>query len=242
MFHPTVSCTSLRISDRGADAQEQNLVQLVGDVFRTPFVLDPGNVVQRSRTRDGPRAGERRGIHEAGLRIKKAPWYFAFPTIVKSPLTRVREPSTRKPRCGSLGPTAPPPWSARKARGRRLCRAAGGRRANVWRRRAAIEAIDQVRRSKDAIAGLPAEFLDAGRGVDGVAKEDDLLLHRTHLAGHHRTAMQPGAETDRRRRTRGGRSGACCASRSMAAKQAVTLRAGGFPSSSFQVAITSSPT
>ena len=66
-----------------------------------------------------------------------------------------------------------------------------------------LEAIDQVGRSEHAIAGLPAEILDAGRGVDGVAEENDLLLHRSHLAGHHRTAMQPGAEIDRRRRIRG---------------------------------------
>src|SRR5208337_2865881 len=59
-----------------------------------------------------------------------------------------------------------------------------------------LEPIDQIRRSKDAIAGLPAEVLDSSRGVDGVAEEDDLRLDRPHLAGDHRTAMQRGAEID----------------------------------------------
>ena len=38
---------AIAIGDRRADAQKQNLVQLVGRVFRTAFVLDPGKVVQQ---------------------------------------------------------------------------------------------------------------------------------------------------------------------------------------------------
>ena len=37
---------AVALGDRGADAQQQNLVQLVSHVFRTAFVLDPRKVVQ----------------------------------------------------------------------------------------------------------------------------------------------------------------------------------------------------
>src|ERR1700677_3664131 len=57
-----------------------------------------------------------------------------------------------------------------------------------------FEPVDQVCGSEHAIAGLSAHFLDTSGGVDGVAEEDDFLLHRAHLAGDHGTAMQPGAE------------------------------------------------
>ena len=59
-----------------------------------------------------------------------------------------------------------------------------------------FETIDQIRRGEHAVAGLTAKLLDARRGVDRVAEENDLLPFRAHLAGHHRTAMEPGSRSD----------------------------------------------
>ena len=59
-----------------------------------------------------------------------------------------------------------------------------------------FEAIDQLSRGDHTIAGLTAKLLDARRGIDGVAEKNDLPLHRAHLAGHHRTAMEPGSHRD----------------------------------------------
>ena len=44
---------TVAIGDRGADAQEENVVQLVSDVFRARLILDPGEVAKRSRDREG---------------------------------------------------------------------------------------------------------------------------------------------------------------------------------------------
>jgi hypothetical protein len=38
---------AVAVGDRGADAQEQNLVQPVRHAFRTPLVREPGEVVQK---------------------------------------------------------------------------------------------------------------------------------------------------------------------------------------------------
>ena len=38
---------TVAIGDRGADAHKQNVVELVGNVFRTPFVLNPREVIQK---------------------------------------------------------------------------------------------------------------------------------------------------------------------------------------------------
>ena len=157
-------------------------------------------------------------------------------------------------RCGGdrKSPTAPAPRASRtalppraaptrRARRRFSCRVVPCLPASAWRRRAAVRAIDQIRGGEHAVARLPAHFLDAGRGVDGVAEEDDLLLYRTHFAGHHGTAMHPGAEIHC------GAEFATVFGReprqsSIAPKQAATQWACATPSSSLQVAINSSPT
>src|SRR5208282_6353095 len=50
--------------------------------------------------------------------------------------------------------------------------------------------IDQCRRGKDAIAGLPAEFLDACGSIYRIAEKDDFLLDGAHFARDHRSAVQ----------------------------------------------------
>ena len=61
-----------------------------------------------------------------------------------------------------------------------------------------FEAIDQLGRGDHTIAGLTAKFLNARRGVDGVAEKNDLPFDRAHLAGHHRTAMKSSSDSDGR--------------------------------------------
>ena len=38
---------TVAIGDLGADAHKENLVELAGNVFRTPFVLNPREVIQK---------------------------------------------------------------------------------------------------------------------------------------------------------------------------------------------------
>ena len=90
---------------------------------------------------------------------------------------------------GSLGAA---PSSAHKARGRRPCRAASSPQATVWRFRAAVRDDRPGSPRRYTVACLTAKVLDARRGIDGVAEKNDLPLHRSHLAGHHRAAMKSG--------------------------------------------------
>ena len=64
---------TVAIGDRGADAHKQNLVELVGHVFRTPFVLNPGEVIQKEpQPRRLPDGGQQ-NVHEQGSE-SRAPW------------------------------------------------------------------------------------------------------------------------------------------------------------------------
>jgi len=68
---------AVALGDRGANAQQQNLVQLVSHAFRTPFVLDPGKVVQQKPQPRRLRGFVGRGVHQAGSE-SGAPWIQPF--------------------------------------------------------------------------------------------------------------------------------------------------------------------
>src|SRR5271157_4477078 len=72
---------AVAVGDRGADAQQQNLVQLVSYVFRTAFVLDPGKVLQQKSQPRGSRGFVRRGVHQTGSE-SGAPMDSAFSQLV----------------------------------------------------------------------------------------------------------------------------------------------------------------
>ena len=72
---------AVALGDRGADAQQQNLVQLVSHVFRTAFVLDPGKVLQQKSQPRRSRGFVRRGVHQTGSE-SGAPMDSAFPQLV----------------------------------------------------------------------------------------------------------------------------------------------------------------
>ena len=55
---------TVAFGDRGADAQEQNLVQLVRHAFRISLVFDAREVIQKKPKPRGLSAGDKRGVHE----------------------------------------------------------------------------------------------------------------------------------------------------------------------------------
>jgi hypothetical protein len=55
---------AVALGDRGADAQQQNLVQLVRHAFRTSFVLDPGKVIQQKPQPRRLGGFVRQGVHQ----------------------------------------------------------------------------------------------------------------------------------------------------------------------------------
>jgi hypothetical protein len=61
-----------------------------------------------------------------------------------------------------------------------------------------LEKVYQRRRSKNAITGLPAEFLDPRSGIYSITQKDDLFLDRAHFAGYYRAAVQSGPAMYRR--------------------------------------------
>src|SRR5208282_1344880 len=81
---------AVALGDRGANAQQQNLVQLVSNAFRTPFVLDPGKVVQKKPQPRRSRGFVRRGVHQTGS--ESGAHRFSLSATRKSQLTRVRSP------------------------------------------------------------------------------------------------------------------------------------------------------
>src|SRR5271165_6993375 len=52
--------------DRGADAHQQNFVELVSHVFRAATILDPGKVVEQEPQPRRLLRSKRGGVHQAG--------------------------------------------------------------------------------------------------------------------------------------------------------------------------------
>ena len=82
---------TVALGDRGADAQKQNLVELVCNALRTSLILDPGKVVQQKPQPRGPRGAGRRSVHEQAP--NQEPHRFSLSATRKCPLTPVRSPA-----------------------------------------------------------------------------------------------------------------------------------------------------
>src|SRR5580658_3160687 len=68
---------AVAIGNRGADAQEQNLAELVGDAFRLARVLNPRKMMQKKAQSRRLSKFLRRGFHRQGS-ISKPPWIQSF--------------------------------------------------------------------------------------------------------------------------------------------------------------------
>jgi hypothetical protein len=68
---------AVAFGDRGAHAQQHNLVQLASHAFRTSLVLDPGKVIQEKPQPRRSCGFARRGVHQAGSE-SGAPWIQPF--------------------------------------------------------------------------------------------------------------------------------------------------------------------